>query len=414
MGSLFARYRSLSLGVRILIWMAIGIVVGLLLGPRAAAVAFIGELFIRLLLMAAIPLVFFNLLAGITSLTDGRMLGRVGLKTILFYFSTTAAAMTLGLTMAHIIRPGVGIDVTAEANSDIGTVPRVVDVILDLVPKNVFAAFAEGKVSQVVVFAVFLGVAALGLPSDRRERFAAGCDLIADTLRRVVELLLQTAPLGVGALAAATVGEYGASVFGSLGKFIAAVWGAQAMMAIFYLSVLYGLTKRNPIQWLKTTSPLYATTASTCSSLASLVVALEVARERLKLKESIYSFTLPLGAQLNKDGTSIMLAVVLIFTAQAVGIDFSIGSQITILLVGLLLCEGSGGIPGGGLVIAMIFVKAFELPLEIASLVAGIYRLIDMGSTTINCMGDMAWTTILSDSHSDHVAQPGMQGSNDG
>ena len=142
----------------------------------------------------------------------------------------------------------------------------------------------------------------------------------------------------------------------------------------------------------------WATTIATCSSLASLAVAFEVAEDRLKLPQRIYSFTLPLGAQLNKDGTSIMLAGVLLFTAQAAGVDFSLASQISIILIGLVLSEGSGGIPGGGLVIALIFVQAFSLPLEIAAIVAGIYRLIDMGSTTINVMGDMVGTAIVSHS----------------
>jgi Na+/H+-dicarboxylate symporter len=118
----------------------------------------------------------------------------------------------------------------------------------------------------------------------------------------------------------------------------------------------------------------------------------------MELPRSVYSFTLPLGAQLNKDGTSIMLAGVLLFTAQAAGVEFSLASQVTIVLIGLILSEGSGGIPGGGLVIALIFVSAFNLPLEIAAIVGGIYRLIDMGSTTINCMGDMVGTSIVAES----------------
>jgi Na+/H+-dicarboxylate symporter len=168
-------------------------------------------------------------------------------------------------------------------------------------------------------------------------------------------------------------------------------------MMVFYMLVLLLVARRSPIAWLKSTAPLYATTAATCSSLASLVVSMNIAEKRLKIPDEIYSFTLPLGAQLNKDGTSIMLVTVLLFTAQAAGVEFTLAQQVTIVLVGLLLSEGSGGIPGGGLVIALIFVEAFSLPIEIAGIVAGVYRLVDMGSTTINCMGDLAWTTTLSD-----------------
>jgi Na+/H+-dicarboxylate symporter len=132
---------------------------------------------------------------------------------------------------------------------------------------------------------------------------------------------------------------------------------------------------------------------------------MEIARARLRLPENIYNFTLPLGAQLNKDGTAIMLTVVLLFTSQAAGLEFSIAEMATIVFVGLILSESSGGIPEGGLVAALVFVQSFNLPLEIAGIVAGIYRLVDMGSTTVNCMGDMTWTTILSDGEDKRIRQ---------
>ena len=191
------------------------------------------------------------------------------------------------------------------------------------------------------------------------------------------------------------VGEHGTAIFGPMATFIAGVWGAQAAMAAVYLLLLYGFTRRSPWTFMRTTAPLYATTAATCSSLASLVVSLELAEKRLHLARTVYSFTLPLGAQMNKDGTSIMLTSVLAMTAQAAGVDFSMASLLTVMLIGLMLSSSAGGIPGGGLVTAMIFVQAFHLPLEIAAIVGGIYRLIDMGSTTINCMGDLVGTSIV-------------------
>jgi Na+/H+-dicarboxylate symporter len=270
-------------------------------------------------------------------------------------------------------------------------------ILLDLFPENVFRSFADGNVAQVVVFAIFVGVSTLLLPTEHKDKLKEGFITVAMLLRELVRVVLYFAPIGVGALAAATVGEYGDAIFGPLAKFIGGVWLAHIIMICFYMALLFFLTRRSPLQWLKTTAPLYATTAATCSSLASLVVSMNVAENRLKIPERIYSFTLPLGAQLNKDGTAIMLTMVLLFTAQAAGVEFSLAEQFTIVLVGLVLSEGSGGIPGAGLVIALIFVESFHLPLEIAGIVAGIYRLIDMGGTTVNCMGDLNWTTILSD-----------------
>lgn len=390
-------YKNLTLGVKILIWMGVGIVAGIVFEERAIVVKPIGDLFIKLLLMAAIPLVFFNLVAGITSLSDIRILGRFGLRTVFYYVGTTSVALTLGLFMAHVLKPGEGMGLSEPVDQSFGEVPSVLQVILDLFPANIFEAFSAGNVAQVVVFAIFIGVATLRLPQDEKDKLTTGFVTVAMLLRELVRIILYFAPIGVGALAAATVGEYGNAIFGPLAKFIGGVWLAHLVMMVFYMMVLFGMTRRSPIAWLKTTAPLYATTAATCSSLASLVVSMNVAQNRLRIPERIYSFTLPLGAQLNKDGTAIMLTAVLLFTAQAAGVEFSLAEQFTIVLVGLVLSEGSGGIPGAGLVIALIFVESFNLPLEIAGIVAGIYRLIDMGGTTVNCMGDLVWTTVLSD-----------------
>ena len=406
---LLRAYQSVSLGLRILIGLLIGGGLGYFVGEPAMVVAPVGKLFINLLMMGAVPLVFFNVVAAITKLSELKTLGKLGISTMGFYVGTTGAALACGLFMANILRPGVGVEFSEEAPAEIGTAPDMVEVIVGLVPSNVVAAFSSGNVAQVVVFGVLLGVAALFMPDERRNRIHAGVDVVADWLRQLIELILETGPIGIAALAAATFGEHGQSVAGPLGKFILAVWLAQAIMVCFYMTVLYAATGRSPLAWLKTTATLYATTSATCSSLASLVVSMDIARNKLKLPEKIYGFTLPIGAQLNKDGTSIMLAVVLLFTGQAVDIEFDMATQFQILFIGLILSEGSTGIPGGGLVIAFIFVKAFNLPLEAAAMVAGIYRLIDMGSTTINCMGDMVWTTIASDRLS--LKQPELVGS---
>jgi Na+/H+-dicarboxylate symporter len=397
-GAWYGRYRGLSLGIKILIFMVLGVAAGVVFGQRAVVVQPLGDLFIRLLLMAAIPLVFFNLLAGITSLTSLRSIGRLGGKTFAYYLTTTVVALTLGLLSMHLLKPGVGMQLREQVSESFGEVPSIVRVILDLFPDNVFKAFAEGAVSQVVVFAIFLAVATMLLPAEHRDPLRRAYSLLAEVLRKLVAVVLVFGPLGIGALAAATVGQYGAAIFGPLALFLVGVWGAQAAMVVLYMILLSVFTTRRPGEFLRVTSPLYATTAATCSSLASLVVAMDIAEKRLGIPQSVYSFTLPLGAQLNKDGTAIMLAGVLLFTAQAAGVNFNIASQVTIVLVGLILSEGSGGIPGGGLVVALIFVQAFHLPVEIAAIVGGIYRLIDMGSTTINCMGDMVGTAIVAES----------------
>jgi Na+/H+-dicarboxylate symporter len=262
---------------------------------------------------------------------------------------------------------------------------------------------------QLVVVAVLLGIATLMLSGATRERLTTAYSDVAALFRRLVDLILIVAPLGIAALMAVTVGRYGASLLGPMTKFLLGVYAAQFIIFVAYMVLLRTFTDRRPLGFLRDTGPLWATTAATTSSLASLSVALEIA-QKIELPRSLYSFTLPLGAQLNKDGTSVMLGAVLLFTAQAAGVDFNAASFLTILFVGLLLSEGSGGIPGGGFVIALIYVQAFNLPIEVAAIVGGIYRLVDMGNTTINVMGDMVGTTLLAHSEARRSALGSAKG----
>jgi Na+/H+-dicarboxylate symporter len=391
-------YRELSLGSKILLFMVFGVILGIAAPTQAMALEPLGDLFIRLLLMAAIPLVFFNLLSGLTSLDNLGVLGRLGAKVMAFYLGTTTMALALGLVVVSVIRPGDGMDLTGEGDDvdqEFGEIPGVVEILLDLFPENAVLAFAEGEVVQIVVFAIFLGVATLLLSDEQRDPLATLFEAFAAALRKLVDIIMRFGPIGIGALTAATVGEYGDQIFGPLALFLVGIWIAQACMFSLQMGILAVFTDFQPKEFLTRTGPLYATAAGTCSSLASLSVALQMAEERLRLPASVYSFTLPLGAQLNKDGTAIMLSAILLFTAQAAGVDFTLGETLIILLVGLILSEGSGGIPGGGLVIALIFVQAFNLPVEMAVIMGGIYRLIDVGNTTINVTGDMVGTTLI-------------------
>ncbi|MBX7120518.1 MAG: dicarboxylate/amino acid:cation symporter [Opitutaceae bacterium] len=402
-------WQGWSFGTKTLGAMFVGAALGFWIGPPIAAVQPIGEMFIRALIMSAIPLVFFNLLAGLTSAGDIKLLGRVGLRIILCYLFSTVVALSLGLTIIHWLKPGLGIPLRAEVSQEIGSVPSIANTLMDLVPRNVFQALTSGNVAQIAVFAALLGVATVMLPTDKREPLARAYTLVADALRQLTTLIMGIAPLGVAALAAVTAGEYGTTILGSLSLFIGGVWLAQLLVAIFYLVVLRLVTGTRPLDFLQRTSSLYATTIATCSSLASLAVTMDVADKRLGIPRRIYAITLPLGSQFNKDGTSVTLAAILLFTAQAAGVHFDLGTIISILFVGLILSEGIGGVPGGGLVIAMIFVKAFNLPVEVAAIVGGVYRFFDMSNTTINCMGDLVWTKVVARFESSQATAPAIK-----
>jgi len=375
--------------------MAVGGVLGATLGERVAVVEPVGTLFVRLLLMAAVPLVLCNLLAGLTSLTDLSAFGRVTGKIGAYFAGTKVVAALLGLAAVALARPGVGMTLDAAPARDVGEAPSFVDFLVDLLPTNVFAAFAEGNVAQVVVVGVLLGVATLMLPAAPRDRLR---DLYADLaalFRKLVDLILKVAPVGIGALMAVAVGRYGALLFGPMAGFVGSVWGAQLVMAVAYLALLRWLAGWRPWAFLKRTWSIWATTVATTSSLASLSVTMDVAEE-LKLPRPLYAFTLPLGIQVNKDGTAIFLAGIALFTAQAAGVTLAPGDLFTVALMAILLSAGSGGIPGGGFVVALVMVQALQLPLEVAAIVGGIYRVVDMGNTTLNVMGNMTGTILVS------------------
>ncbi|MEP4534972.1 MAG: dicarboxylate/amino acid:cation symporter [Cyclobacteriaceae bacterium] len=393
---MFKFYSKISFASRVLIWMFLGSVLGLIFRDQILFVKPIGEIFLQLLIMAAIPLVFFNLLSGLTAIGTVQSFGKIGLKVIVYYFFSTAMAITVGIGIMSWTEAGVGMQMKGDVPDDIGQMPDIGSLLMGMVPTNIVRSFAEGNLIQIVVFAILLGVVVLNLPSGKKEWFQDGFERIAELMRKLVELILKASPLGLGALMAATFAEYGSGIVGSLTMFIGSVYLGQFIMVVFYVIILKFIGRISPVWFFKQTSALYATTVATCSSLASLAVSLDIAEEKLKLPKKIFSFTLPLGAQFNKDGTSIMLSAILIFTAQAVGLEFSIGQMVQIVIVGLLISEGSTGIPGGGLVVAMLFAQAFNLPLEIVAIVGGIYRLIDMGNTTVNCMGDMVATSIIS------------------
>ena len=389
--------------MRILIGMLVGVALGAVMGERVTVLQPVGDLFINLLVLAAVPLVFFNLLAGLTALADVRTLGRLASKTVGYYLTTDLVALSLGLGAATLLRPGDGIQLTEQVAGEVGTVPAFGDILLGMIPTNVFRAFSDGNVVQLVVLAMLLGVATMALRGGARERLATAYEDLAGLFRRLVHLILWTAPVGIGALIAVTVGRYGAELLGPMARFLAGVWAAQLVIVAGYMLLLRYFSDFRPGRFLRNTGSLWATTAATTSSLASLSVGMETAR-RIGLPRTVYSFTLPLGAQLNKDGTSAMLGAVLIFTAQAAGVSFTPADFVTILFLGLLLSEASGGIPGGGFVIALIYVQAFNLPIEVAAIVGGIYRLVDIGNTTVNIMGDMVGTSLVARSEArDHA-----------
>ena len=395
MKKVFAFYRSIPLLKKLLIAMIIGILLGIIFGESVNVIKPVGTVFLNLLKMAALPLVLVNLISGIASLDDPKSFGRIGGKIIVYYFITTAVAITLGLIVGILFKPGIGFQLTNTAyDGAIQTIPSIGSTIVNLIPSNIFEALTAGKFDQIVVFAAFVGVAALLLPEPHRGMIRDGVNALAALFNKMIGIIMIYAPFGVAALMASTVGTYGSSLFGFLAKYLGASYIAVVLQCCVYMILLFIFTKMTPLKFFRKAASLIVTTFSTSSSLAAVPVNLECADE-LDCSRSVSNFTIPLGSQINKDGNGIMLAVTFLFAAQCAGANTSIGVLLKVILISLLLTTGAGGVPGGGIVTIAIVVDAFGLPLEVVALVSGIFTLIDVVFTSLNCLGDLVGTVIV-------------------
>lgn len=389
-------YRDRSIGTQIFLGMAVGAVIGLVMGPAADELKPIGDIFIRLLLMAAIPLIFFTLMSGLTTIKDAGFVGRLTMRILVYYVLTSIVAFAIAIVVMNLLQPGAGFHLKGDVKAPIGQMPSLMNVLVAIFPNNIMEAFVKGDVTQIVVFGVFLGIATLLLDAGTKLRVAAFFEVGRKLFMRLVAIIIALAPIGLGALTAYSVGVYGSKIAGPLLKFMGAVYLSEIITFVAIMALLAAIARVSPVFFLKRTYPLYLTTAGTTSSLASLAQALDLAEDKLHIPRGICGFTLPFGVQFTKDGTAIFLACILLFAAQSQGQDLALGSIIVIVLTGLLLATGAGGVPGGGLVVGLVFVKAFGLPVEIAVLIGGIYHLLDMTNTTLNMMNDMVATVIVS------------------
>ena len=385
-----------SLGNLMLIGMGVGVAAGIVLGESATRLAFLGDIFIRLLTLVAVPLVFFNLIGALASSGASGGVSRLLLRIGTFFALTTVAAQLVALAVVGLLRPGAGLAPSGGGETGAGPIaaPGFEDFLFTMIPDNALRVFVDDRVTAVVVLGLMVGFATWGLDPERRADitrfFASGTAL----LRQLVSGVLWFGPVGVAALAAASVGEYGSSIFGPLGVYIAAVWIADIAIFALYFAALRFLAATSPLSFVRRTATVWTTTVSTCSSLASLGASLNAA-EKMGLPRSTYALTLPLGAQFNKDGSSVLLAGIVLFTAQAVGVSFGVGELLVLIALGALFSAAAPGVPNGGLVNQFLLLRAFGLPVEIGVLVAGIYRLVDMPTTTANIMGDLVGTMVV-------------------
>jgi Na+/H+-dicarboxylate symporter len=365
----------------------------------------LGDVFIRLLMMIAIPLVFASLLVGVASLKDFKKMARIGGKTIAIYITTTALAITIGLVIGNVIQPGTRMDPVAQeslmsayqedaaANIDRNLDIDLLDYMVNIVPRNPISAMANTEMLQIIFFALMFGIAAVMLPDDKRLKITGFFDAVSDTMVKMVEIIMLFAPIGVFALISATIGEFGFGVLQTLIWYIVAVIaGLLIQIMLVYPLLLKTLARRFSIkEFFRKLRPAQLVAFTTSSSAATLPVTYECVDE-MGAPKSISSFVLPLGATINMDGTALYQGVAALFIAQVYGLDLGIFQQLTIVLTAILASIGTAPVPGVGIVMLIIILKAVGIPEEGIALILGVDRILDMMRTVVNVTGDSAVT----------------------
>ena len=402
--------KPMSLTGRVILGMVVGILTGFAIQSLFAESGFVnnyvvnglfevgGQIFVASLKMLVVPLVFVSLVCGTSSLKDLSTLGRMGGKTLALYIGTTAVAITLALTIGNLFQPGAGADLTAASSFKSADAPSLGQVIINMFPTNPIQAMAEGKTLQVIVFAVLFGIAisAAGKPG---ERIAAVFADLNEVIMKLVALLMNLAPFGVFFLMARLFSGLGLDAIWSLAEYFLVLAGTLLLHGLVtYSAMLKGFTGLNPITFLRKMEDAIMFAFSTASSNATIPVTMETAKNRMGVDNKVASFTVPLGATVNMDGTAIMQGVATAFIAQAYNIDLTMGDYLMVILTATLASVGTAGVPGVGLVMLAMVLNQVGLPLEGIALIMGVDRLLDMIRTAVNITGDSAVSIIVAKS----------------
>ncbi len=397
MAGVVKKWREIPFVYKMLGALVLGVIAGLVFGERVTVISWIGTLFIRLLQMAAMPLIFFSLISGVASLDDPQLLGKIGIKIMVYYISTTLIAAIVGCVAATLISPGSSLVLSGAFSADeAGQMTSIGETLLSMIPTNIFEALSSGTLVAAIVFGTFAGIGIV-LMKDREAqiRLRNGVKDIADMLLRIVEMIMGLAPFGVFALIANTVGTNGSNVIGFIGKYVLTLYSCLIFMVLLYNVVIFLFTRIGPVKFMKKAAPSFITAFSTCSSLASMPVNLKTA-ESFGLPRKIYGFTIPLGAQINKDGTAILITTSCLAAGQAAGMVLGLGELAQMIITVLIITTGIAGVPGGTVVLLTLFSTTFGFPTEVAAVIMGAFAIMEMGITASNIVGDLAGTVVVS------------------
>lgn len=402
--------KKLGLTTVILLSLVCGIVVGIgcsIVVPDGSVVDevmiegifyVLGQWFIRLMQMLVVPLVFCSIVCGAASMSDPKLLGKVGVGTIVMYILTTALAVMIALGLAAVLQPGVGLDLASVVQVEpkaTTTDQTMADMLIAIVPSNVIAAMNNGTMLQIIFFALVLGfvLGHLGRKVATVNRFFVQFNAV---MMRMIGLVLKVAPVGIFCLIARTFANLGIDGIMPMIKFIGTVYlGLAVQLLVVYMLLLFLFTRLNPFHFLRKMLPVMLFAFSTSSSNATIPLNMQTLERKVGVDQKVASFAIPLGATINMDGTAIMQGAAVIFIAQAFGIALSPAALVTVVITAVAASIGTAGVPGvGTIMLAMVF-ESIGLPAEGVAMIMGIDRILDMGRTTINITGDAVVTTIM-------------------
>ena len=390
--------RGFTLTQQIFTGLVLGIAIGFIVSRTNPGVAVyfkpFSDLFLRLIKMIIAPLIFATLVAGIAGAGHAKTVGRLGLRSLIYFEIVTTAALVVGLLTVNILRPGVGLALPAAVSAPITTQPQSWDqIFLHTVPTSMIQAMAEGDVLQVVVWSIIFAIA-LGMVGERARPIVVLCEALAETMFKFTNIVMRYAPVGVAAAMAYTVGAGGIKVLYGLAWLVGSLYVALVLFAVAVLLPVMFLFRVPVRKFLHAVREPAVIAFSTASSESALPRAME-AMERLGVPRPIVSFVIPLGYTFNLDGSTLYLALAAIFVSQVAAVPLSIGQQITMMLTLMLTSKGVAGVPRASLVILAGTLARYNLPLEGIAMILGVDTLMDMGRTMMNVVGNCLASVVV-------------------
>jgi len=399
---------KIDLHWQILIALVLAVVVGIFFKPVVPYVSWMGDIFLRLLKMIVIPLILTSIISGISSIGGHGNFGRLGLKTIAYYVVTSLLSITTGLVLVNLVKPGIGVDITAIENVDKLQIQHksFSETLIDIVPDNIFKAMVDNELLSIIFVAIIIGIFLAKLGSQHRQLlvdlFTSGFELFM----KITMFIIKLAPYGVFGLIVKVVADqkdFGDLVY-RLGAFMLTVLVALFIHAFITLPLLVKFVGRaKPFKHMKNVTTPLLTAFSTASSAAALPLNMNDTHENSGVSEKITNFTLPIGATVNMDGTAIYIAAVVMFIAQAQGATMGLKEQFIILITALLASIGTAAIPMGSLVIITILLNVLGLPFELIALVLPVDRILDMFRTATNVWSDSCGAVIIAKSEGEEL-----------